>query len=127
MWEYCNLNPHSLRVGDCVVRAISKALNQSWGTTYVELSIQGYIMGDIMNSNAVWDRYLHKKGYTRATISNDCADCYSVKDFAKDHAKGTYIVGTGTHATTIINGKIYDIWDCSNEQPIYFYQKENKR
>lgn len=34
MYEYCNLNPHGLRVGDCVVRAISKALGQTWETTY---------------------------------------------------------------------------------------------
>lgn len=123
MYKYCNLNPHKLRVGDCVLRAISKALNQPWGTTYVELSIQGYIMGDIMNANSVWDSYLRKHGFIRENIPNDCPDCYSINDFATDHRNGVYVVGTGTHATAVIDGIIYDIWDCGNEQPLYFYRK----
>ncbi len=32
--------------------------------------------------------------------------------------------GTGIQATVIIDGDIYDTWDCSSEQPIYFYYKQ---
>ncbi len=46
MWiEYLN-NPFGLRVGDCVIRAISKALNQSWEKTYIDLCVQGFMMED---------------------------------------------------------------------------------
>ena len=38
MYSYFNPNPiKNKRVGDCVIRAISKALNQSWEETYIEL------------------------------------------------------------------------------------------
>ena len=56
-YEYYNENPNYKSVGDCTVRAISKALNQSWDKTYIELCIQGYLMKDLPDSNAVWDKY----------------------------------------------------------------------
>ena len=62
MYSYFNPNPiKNKRVGDCVVRAISKALNQSWEETYIELCLLGYIMGDWGSSNAVWNAYLKSK------------------------------------------------------------------
>ena len=45
MYSYFNPNPiKNNRVGDCVIRAISKSLNQSWEETYIELCLLGYIM-----------------------------------------------------------------------------------
>ena len=35
MYSYFNPNPHSKRVGDCVVRALSKATDKSWEDTYI--------------------------------------------------------------------------------------------
>lgn len=123
MYQYCNLNPRGIRVGDCVVRALSKALNQSWETTYIQLTVQGYLMGDLIAANSVWGEYLRNKGFDREMISNDCPDEYSIEDFAVERPIGTYIVGTGTHATAVIDGIIYDIWDCSQERPLYYYYK----
>lgn len=123
MYKYFNNNPNKIKVGDCVIRAISKALNQSWEETYIELCLQGYLMSDLPSSNAVWNAYLKNKGYTREFVSNDCPECYTICDFSEEYPNGNYIVGTGTHAVAIINGDIFDIWDCSNEQPIYFYHK----
>ena len=40
MWiEYLN-NPLGLRVGDCVIRAISKALNATWEEVYIDLWLE---------------------------------------------------------------------------------------
>lgn len=124
MYQYCNLNPRGLRVGDCVVRAIAKATNESWENVYFGLTIQGYLMGDLLSSNAVWDKYLKTRGFKREMIPSDYPECYCIEDFAYDHSQGVYIVGTGTHATAIADGVIYDIWDCSQERPMYFYHKE---
>lgn len=121
MYEYYNPNPRGKNVSDCVIRAISKALNQSWETTYIELSLQGYLMGDLLNSNAVWSAYLKGKGFIRDIVSNDCPDCYTIRDFAQEHPNGTFIIGTGTHAVAIVDGIIYDAWESENEQPLYFY------
>lgn len=126
MFEYCNLNPRGLRVGDCVVRAISKALDQSWETTYMELSLQGFLMGDLLAANSVWGEYLKSKGFARAMIPNECPECYCIDDFAAENPVGAFIVGTGTHATAVVNGIIYDIWDCGGETPLYYYERMTK-
>lgn len=54
MFVSYNANPNNMRVGDCVIRSISKALGQSWLQTYIDLCIQGYLMCDLPSSNSVW-------------------------------------------------------------------------
>lgn len=121
MFQKYNNSPNGSKVGDCVIRAISTALKQSWEETYIQLCLQGYLMADLPSSNAVWNAYLKNKGYTREFVRDDCPECYTISDFAAEHPQGTYIIGTGTHATVIIDGIIYDTWDCGGEQPMYFY------
>ena len=123
MYSYYNANPYKIRVGDCVIRAISKALNQSWEDTYIDLTIQGYLMGDLLSSNAVWGAYLKSKGFTRDIISNDSPECYTIEDFCNEHPKGTYIIGTGTHCVVVQDGCVFDTWNSSGESPIYYYHK----
>ena len=126
MYSYFNCNPKGNRVGDCVIRAISKALNQSWEDTYIDLTIQGYLMGDLLSSNAVWGAYLKNKGFTRDIVSNDCPECYTIEDFCNEHPKGTYIIGTGTHAVCVVDNTIFDTWNSSGETPIYYYHHKGE-
>ena len=80
-WRKFNNNPENNKVGDCVIRAISKILNQDWQKTYIDLCLQGYIMCDMPSSNAVWSAYLKNKGFIRSIITNTCPDCYTIIDF----------------------------------------------
>ena len=123
MYSYYNANPYKIRVGDCVIRAISKALNQSWEDTYIDLTIQGYLLGDLLSSNAVWDAYLKSKGFKRQIVPNDCPECYTIEDFCNEHPQGTFVIGTGTHCVAIENGCVFDTWNSSGECPIYYYHK----
>jgi len=120
--EY-NPNPSGLSVGDCTIRAISKALNLTWKETYLYLLIQGYSMYDMPSSNRVWGQFLREKGFIRHQIPNNCPDCYTINDFCKDHPKGTFVVGTGTHVVCIIDGSYFDTWDSGMEVPIYYFER----
>ena len=122
-YVYYNPNPHSKSVGDCVVRAISKVMHQTWDKTYIELCVEGYLMKDFGDSNNVWDSYLRGCGFRRMIIPNTCPDCYTVREFCYDHPNGSYIVATGSHVVAIIDGNYYDSWDSGNEGPIYFYSR----
>lgn len=125
MYSKFNPNPQGNRVGDCVIRAISKALNQTWEQTYIDLSLQGYLMGDLLSSNAVWGAYLKGKGFVRDIVSNDCPECYTINDFCNEYPQGIYVIGTGSHAVCVIDGVLYDSWNSSDETPIYFYRKDD--
>ena len=122
MWKKHNENPVNNRVGDCVIRAISTALNQDWTTTFVGLCIESLVMFDLPSSNAVWGSYLAEKGYTRKAIPNNCK-CYTVEDFCKDHPSGTYILAVDGHVVCVQGGYYYDSWDSGYEEPIYYWTK----
>jgi len=126
MYVYYNPNPRRrTESGDCTVRAIAKALNTTWDSAFIDLASQAFFNKDMPSSNAVVSSYLHSKGFRRYTISNLCPDCYSFKDFARDHPKGTYIVGTGTHLACIKDGRIFDSWNSENEVPLVYWKKED--
>lgn len=108
---FLNVNPLGLKEQDCVIRAISLAT----GVEYQEVI-------DL----------LVKTGYSQSCESL-CVCCYSyllndyfkfkkievknqtAKDLAKIHPYGIYLIRMDGHLSTLINGKVYDIWDCSNE------------
>ena len=89
-----NPNPFNKLTGDCVIRAICIAEDKEWDDIFLELMIKGYEQKDMIESNALWNEYLHKLGYKRYIIPDTCPDCYTVSDFANDHPQGTYILGT---------------------------------
>ena len=122
--EY-NPNPTGRRVGDCAVRAIAKALNIDWETAYAIMAKNGFEMGDMPSSNSVWGAVLRQHGFYRFNLSDSCPDCYTFADFAKDNPKGVFVLGTGTHVATVIDGNLMDAWDSSHE-PVAFvwYRKE---
>lgn len=125
MWKEYNPNPFGKRVGDCAIRAIAAAEGLSWFDAYDVLTEYGRMLGNLPNSNDVWGIFLKDQGYTRHVIENTCPDCYTVEDFAEDHPSGTYVVGTGTHVVTIIDGTIMDAWDSSKEVPAYYWEAPN--
>lgn len=124
MFVFYNPNPINNRVGDCTVRAISKALNQSWETTFIGLVLEGYMLCDMPSANHVWGAYLKRNGFVRDVLPNTCRDCYTVADFCKDHPAGTYILAIDGHVVCVCDGKFYDTWDSGNEIPIYYWRKE---
>lgn len=125
MFIQYNPNPAKNLVGDCVIRAISKVTNQSWNETYLDILQQGYKDKDMPSSNAVWGAYLLKQGFRRYIIPDTCPMCYTVKDFCLEHPYGVYLLATGTHVIAIEDGNYYDTWDSGNENPVYYWQKED--
>lgn len=122
--EY-NPNPiNHKRVGDCVIRAISKAMDQAWGETYIGICLKGFEIGDLPSANATWGAYLRDHGFTRHAIPADCVDSYTVADFAADHPEGTYILAIEGHVVCVKGGNWYDSWQSGNELPHYYWQKK---
>lgn len=123
LYEPFNPNPQSRRVGDCTVRAISKALDQDWETSYAGIALEGFQLCDMPSANHVWGAYLKSKGFRRYIIPDSCPDCYTVTDFCRDHPTGVFILAIQGHVVTVKDGKYYDSWDSGNEIPIYYWTK----
>lgn len=123
--EY-NPNPVGRRVGDCSVRAISKALDIDWETAYVLLSMNGFSMGDMPSSDSVWGATLRQRGYSRKSVPDLCPDCYTAEDFCRDHPQGTFVLGFGGHVATVRDGMLFDSWDSSQEVPQFYWMNEEK-
>ena len=124
MWEYYNPNPCGKNVGDCTVRAMTMALGEPWDTAYARLVVQGYLLGDMPSSDAVWGAVLRAKGFKRNIIPNSCPDCYTVADFAAEHPTGTFVLALGGHVLTLKDGIAFDSWDSTGETPIFYYEED---
>lgn len=124
MFQQFNSNPQHRRVGDCVVRALSKVLDESWEASYIDLCIQGYIMSDLPSGNSVWGEVLKRHGYSRSVITID-DEFYTIKDFCEEYPKGRYVIGTGTHAVAVVDGDHFDTWDSGDETVLYVWAKIN--
>ena len=129
-----NENPFGLNTGDCVIRAISTALNYNWFMVHDELSFLSRKMADMPSSNRVWKKYLYDLGFEETPIINTCPDCLTVEEFAYNHPKGRYILSTceykkaeegifvtGSHVIALIDGNWYDTWDSGGDVPLSFF------
>lgn len=129
-----NENPYGLDTGDCVIRALSTALNLNWFMVHDELSFLSRKMADMPSSNRVWKQYLYDKGLTEYQAQNTCPNCLTVDRFCKMHPHGRFILSTceytkardglyvtGTHVVAVIDGNYYDTWDSGADVPLSYF------
>ena len=82
-------------------------------------------MGLMMDDKAVWGKILKDMGFTKIVVPEDCPTCYTVKDFAREHNRGTYIVATNNHVVAVIDGDYYDTFDGGDDTPIYYWRAKD--
>lgn len=123
MWYSYNPNPLGINVGDCTVRAICAVTNGTWDDVHKALCDLARDMADMPSADRVWWELLRQIGFTRQQIINQCPDCYTVKDFCKDHPNGKYILGPHEHAVAVVNGNYLDSWDSGDTVPTYYFAK----
>lgn len=123
-WVRYNPNPDKNEVGDCTIRALTLALEETWDNTYLLVSAKAFEMKDMPSSNPVWAAVLRQNGFKRYVIPNECPDCYTIEEFCRDHPRGLYVLATGTHVVTVMDGNYWDTWDSGKKVPIYYFMKE---
>ena len=121
MFREYNPNIDNNKAGDCVIRAIAKALDKTWDEAYIGVVAKGFELRDMPSINYVWGSYLKDNGFKRKVVPDTCPDCYTVNDFANDHPKGCFILATGSHIVAVCDGDYYDAWDSGNEVPVYYF------
>ena len=110
MYKYYNANSKGNFVNDCVVRAIAVAEGKTWDETYEKLSDIAQEEGILLDDVNFVEGYLDKR-YKRA-----CHYSKTVGEFLEEHPKGTYLITMEGHITVIVNGILYDIFDCRHRR-----------
>lgn len=124
MYIFFNPNPSNQRVGDCVIRAISKATGNDWEKTYIDIACEGLKYYDMPSSNYVWGMYLKRNGFRQHPIPNICPSCTTVEMFSNTHKHGTYVLACQNHVVASVDGDFFDSWDSGEEIVLYYWQKE---
>ena len=121
-----NANPKDRIIGDCVIRALSKATGKSWDEVYDELYIIGKKKKRMMNDPKVYKVFLENNNFTLSPARrNEYGKMISVEEFSKDvDADTMYVIHTRKHLTVVFNSDIYDTWDTSSQRAGKFYFKQ---
>lgn len=109
-----NVNPKNKKTGDCVLRAIAKAEDKTWIKVFDELTEIARSKFTVLNNKDAYEFYLKK--YPTIEVKYETSNGrfrYTVKQVSE--FKGTYIVAVAGHLTCVIDGNIYDTWDCSKK------------
>lgn len=123
MWIYANPNPCRQEEPDCVVRAISLATGRSWDDVHWDLCMLSHINCTMPSTNWLWEAYLKQHRFEKFLLPASCPSRTTVKEFCKQYRKGTYVIGTGSHAVCVKDGDYLDSWDSGSEIPTYFFRK----
>lgn len=135
-FQYEQLNPKGKKAGDCVIRAISSALGQSWDNTFTELVKVAYHNKEMPNSEHTYTKYLSDVGYKKCkTVYREGRSRYTVSEFCEYLTKAGYrkpvLVHVKTHFTVLkrVNGqyKCFDSWNCTRYSVgIFFVSVDDK-
>lgn len=121
-YRYVNLNPKGKYCGDCVIRAIANACNQTWETTIREMTELGIKKGLVLNDRKLYPLYLKQKGFRQMEEPRKVDNTrYSVKEWlctSDYHLWHNYsiVANVGSHHVLCIKDfKVEDIWNSSTQ------------
>lgn len=121
-WQYYNPNPRGKRVGDCSTRALAKAITgDDWYAAFAMKVAESAFRCDETDADDVWGACLRRHGWRRYVIPNECPDCYTVRDFCRDHPTGIYILCPAQHVVCAENGDWFDSWDSGDTVPMWYW------
>ena len=132
-YEFVNVNPKGKLKGDCVIRAIANACNQSWEQTIREMTELGIRKGLVCNDTTLYPKYLETKGFTEMKEPRDvCNRKMTIREWMEEEQiyPGNHttaiVANVGSHHVTCIkDGKVQDIWDCShNTMHKYWFKRK---
>ena len=110
--------------GDCVIRSISLATDQSYEQTFTELMELGLEMGAYPNHDKVWVKYLESKGFVKNKPPRVNGKMIKLRDW--DGAPDVAVVRNSGHLTAIVDGIVHDDWDCRYRPVNSYWTKEEQ-
>lgn len=120
MYKYYNVNPMGKHTDDCVKRAIAVAKGMDYKKVQSELNKYKKVIGaKKFNSDRNHNKYVENVLNGKKIKP---ADEMSAEEFCLAHPSGRFILGLKEHWSSVVNGVIYDSWDCSRQAIYYAYE-----
>lgn len=118
MYQFYNAHPKGLFVGDCVKRAITKATGMDYQEVQRELNRYKKVTGaKSYNSDYNPHKYVENvlKGVKMSFPAQKGKPRMNAQRFCEQYSKGNYILNMAGHWSCVVDGVIYDTWDCSDK------------
>jgi hypothetical protein len=110
---YYNNNPYGIEEEDCVTRAITLASGLCYFDISNKLKLTAELLGCEELCVCCYDFLIENVlMFRKVEIDRDM----TVGDFAQQHPRGIYLLRMEQHITTLIDGKLYDLWDSSDKE-----------
>ena len=115
-FHYYNANPKGRKTDDCVVRAIATATDQSWDETLMGLTKCAIKNKYMVHCPQLYGKYLEELGFKKQKQPRKNNNKrYRANEFVQSF-HGIAVANLGQlHVACIKDGKVWDIWDSSNE------------
>ena len=126
-FTYHDANPKNKCTGDCVIRAISTAMNLTWEE--VSENLFKYMMKykQMMSDPKCYTKYLEDNGWIKCSQPKKVNNTkYTGEEFCDRIAssKYVYICHIGSHHLTVIkDNKVMDTWNCSRDKVGVYWKK----
>lgn len=111
-YRYYNVSPNQVKRNDCVTRAICLASGLPYSIVRQKLYHTSKLLDCERVCMSCYQFLIHD---VLGGIPVDC-EGYTVNEFADKHPIGVYLVRMEAHISTIIDGVIYDIFDCRSHE-----------
>ena len=113
-WIEYNNNPHHRNVEDCVTRALAKVFRRTWSDTYMELAENALETGYLPNYRHNYNILLERRDYMRVPLKGTKLTVNQLANLQQHWLgyKPRWAVSIDGHLTAVVEGKIYDTWDC---------------
>lgn len=113
-----NNNPKQVNTGDCVVRALAKIFYKTWSDTIIELAKVSGITGGMVNETRNHQEYTKQQGYVKVPLQGLKLNINQITRIQEKYCTPNsgrslrWAVRCQGHLTAVIDGKIFDTWDC---------------
>jgi hypothetical protein len=119
-FKFYNPHPKGKRVGDCVKRAFTLALDKDYMDVQRYLNkVKNEINAPKYNDNRVWQHIVKKHDMEKLSFpAVKGQPRMNGQRFAKVYPKGTYLLRMAGHLVVCKDGVIHDSWD-SRDKCVY--------
>lgn len=112
--------------GDCSIRALAKGANITWLEAFDFYYSKAREEFNAMNDGHGIRRWLVANGANWIAVKAERGKArMTAEEFALTHLKGNYVVEIANHLTAVVDGKIYDTWNCGCKCVVGYYEMEN--